>query len=168
MTARTLDGNAAAAAIKDDLRDRVAALRARGVVPDLGTLLVGDDPASRSYVTGKHRDCAEVSVESTSVELPADATQDDIATAVRALNDDAAVTGLIVQLPLPASIDENAILELIDPAKDADGLHPTNLGRLVLGVDPARATPAPLPCTPPASSSCSSATPSRSPAAASR
>lgn len=148
MTARRLDGVATAAAIKTELAERVAALAARGIVPGLGTLLVGDDPASRSYVTGKHRDCAEVGVASISVELPATATQDEIAAAVRDLNADPAVTGFIVQLPLPAGIDENAVLELIDPAKDADGLHPTNLGRLVLGVDPATAVAAPLPCTP--------------------
>ncbi|GAA2956189.1 MULTISPECIES: bifunctional methylenetetrahydrofolate dehydrogenase/methenyltetrahydrofolate cyclohydrolase [Microbacterium] len=148
MTAQLLDGTATAAAIKGELRDRVAALAARGIVPGLGTLLVGDDGASRSYVTGKHRDCAEVGVASIAIELPATATQDEIADAVRALNADPAVTGFIVQLPLPKGIDENAILELIDPDKDADGLHPTNLGRLVLGVDPATAVPAPLPCTP--------------------
>ena len=148
MTAQLLDGTATAAAIKGELRDRVAALAERGIVPGLGTLLVGDDGASRSYVTGKHRDCAEVGVASIAVELPATATQDEIADAVRALNADPAVTGFIVQLPLPKGIDENAILELIDPDKDADGLHPQNLGRLVLGVDPATAVPAPLPCTP--------------------
>lgn len=148
MTAQLLDGTATAAAIKEELRDRVAALAERGIVPGLGTLLVGDDGASRSYVTGKHRDCAEVGVASIAVELPATATQDEIADAVRALNADPAVTGFIVQLPLPKGIDENAILELIDPDKDADGLHPTNLGRLVLGVDPATAVAAPLPCTP--------------------
>ncbi len=148
MTAQLLDGTATAAAIKGELRDRVATLAERGIVPGLGTLLVGDDGASRSYVTGKHRDCAEVGVASIAVELPATATQDEIADAVRALNADPAVTGFIVQLPLPKGIDENAILELIDPDKDADGLHPTNLGRLVLGVDPATAVAAPLPCTP--------------------
>lgn len=148
MTAQLLDGTATAAAIKGELRDRVAALAERGIVPGLGTLLVGDDGASRSYVTGKHRDCAEVGVASIAVELPATATQDEITDAVRALNADPAVTGFIVQLPLPKGIDENAILELIDPDKDADGLHPTNLGRLVLGVDPATAVAAPLPCTP--------------------
>ena len=148
MTAQRLDGTATAAAIKGELRNRVAALAERGIVPGLGTLLVGDDGASRSYVTGKHRDCAEVGVASIAVELPATATQNEIADAVRALNADPAVTGFIVQLPLPKGIDENAILELIDPDKDADGLHPTNLGRLVLGVDPATAVAAPLPCTP--------------------
>ncbi|HQX36013.1 MAG TPA: bifunctional methylenetetrahydrofolate dehydrogenase/methenyltetrahydrofolate cyclohydrolase [Microbacteriaceae bacterium] len=148
MTATRLDGVAAASAIKEELRVRVAALAEAGNVPGLGTLLVGDDPGSRSYVTGKHRDCAEVGVASISIELPVEATFDEIAAAVRILNDDPAVTGFIVQLPLPDGIDENAILELIDPAKDADGLHPTNLGRLVLGVDPRTAIPAPLPCTP--------------------
>ncbi|MCB1298686.1 MAG: bifunctional methylenetetrahydrofolate dehydrogenase/methenyltetrahydrofolate cyclohydrolase [Microthrixaceae bacterium] len=148
MTAALLDGIAAASAIKDELRVRVAALAEAGIVPGLGTLLVGEDPGSRSYVTGKHRDCAEVGVASISIELPADATFEQIAAAVRQLNDDPAVTGFIVQLPLPAGIDENAVLELIDPAKDADGLHPTNLGRLVLGVDPRTAIDAPLPCTP--------------------
>ena len=148
MSAKTLDGVATAAAIKTELAARVAALAARGITPGLGTLLVGNDPASRSYVTGKHRDCAEVGVASISIELPATATQDEIAAAVQTMNEDPAVTGFIVQLPLPAGIDENAILELIDPAKDADGLHPANLGRLVLGVDPASAVAAPLPCTP--------------------
>jgi len=148
VTATRLDGVAAASAIKEELRVRVAALAEAGNVPGLGTLLVGDDPGSRSYVTGKHRDCAEVGVASISIELPVEATFDEIAAAVRILNDDPAVTGFIVQLPLPDGIDENAILELIDPAKDADGLHPTNLGRLVLGVDPRTAIPAPLPCTP--------------------
>ncbi|HWI30166.1 MAG TPA: bifunctional methylenetetrahydrofolate dehydrogenase/methenyltetrahydrofolate cyclohydrolase [Microbacterium sp.] len=148
MTAQKLDGVATATAIKTELTERVAALAARGIVPGLGTLLVGDDPGSRSYVTGKHRDCAEVGVASIQVELPASATFDEIADAVRALNENPAVTGFIVQLPLPKGIDENAILELVDPAKDADGLHPTNLGRLVLGVDPAAAVEAPLPCTP--------------------
>ena len=148
MTAALLDGIAAASEIKDELRVRVAALAEAGIVPGLGTLLVGEDPGSRSYVTGKHRDCAEVGVASISIELPADATFEQIAAAVRQLNDDPAVTGFIVQLPLPAGIDENAVLELIDPAKDADGLHPTNLGRLVLGVDPRTAIDAPLPCTP--------------------
>lgn len=148
MIAARLDGVAAASAIKDELRTRVTALAEAGIVPGLGTLLVGNDPGSRSYVTGKHRDCAEVGVASISIELPTEASFDEIAAAVRTLNEDPAVTGFIVQLPLPDGIDENAILELIDPAKDADGLHPTNLGRLVLGVDPRTAIPAPLPCTP--------------------
>jgi len=142
VTATILDGRATAAAIKADLRATVADLRARGVVPGLGTVLVGDDPGSRAYVAGKHRDCAEVGIESIRVELPADATQAAVESAVRELNADPRCTGYIVQLPLPAGLDANAVLELMDPAKDADGLHPTNLGRLVLG------RRAPLPCTP--------------------
>jgi methylenetetrahydrofolate dehydrogenase (NADP+)/methenyltetrahydrofolate cyclohydrolase len=146
MTALTLDGLAAAAAIKSELRDRVDVLRERGIVPGLGTLLVGDDPASRSYVAGKHRDCAEVGVESIRVDLPATASRADVLAAVRDLNAAPEVTGYIVQLPLPGGINENEILEAIDPDKDADGLHPTNLGRLVLGV--AGEITSPLPCTP--------------------
>lgn len=146
MTAIRLDGVATAAAIKAELRERVDALRARGVVPGLGTLLVGDDPGSLSYVAGKHRDCAEVGVASIRVDLPATATQAEVLAAVAALNADPAVTGYIVQLPLPAGIDERAVLEAIDPDKDADGLHPTNLGRLVLGVG--GELDSPLPCTP--------------------
>ncbi|MCC2312785.1 bifunctional methylenetetrahydrofolate dehydrogenase/methenyltetrahydrofolate cyclohydrolase [Cellulomonas xiejunii] len=146
MTAQKLDGTATAAAIKAELTTRVAALAARGVVPGLGTLLVGDSPASRSYVNGKHKDCAEVGIASIRAELPADASQADIEAAVQRLNDDPACTGYIVQLPLPQGIDQNRVLELIDPDKDADGLHPTNLGRLVLRVnDPVTS---PLPCTP--------------------
>jgi methylenetetrahydrofolate dehydrogenase (NADP+)/methenyltetrahydrofolate cyclohydrolase len=142
VTARTLDGSATAAAIKDELKARIAALRDHGVVPGLGTILVGDDPGSRWYVNGKHKDCAEVGIESIRVDLPDTATQDEIEAAVAQLNDDPACTGYIVQLPLPKGRDENRVLGLIDPAKDADGLHPTNLGWLVLGHD------APLPCTP--------------------
>jgi methylenetetrahydrofolate dehydrogenase (NADP+)/methenyltetrahydrofolate cyclohydrolase len=112
------------------------------VVPGLGTILVGDDPGSRSYVAGKHRDCAQVGIVSLQVELPATATQADVEAAVRVLNDDPACTGFIVQLPLPAGLHPVRVLELVDPAKDADGLHPVNLGKLVLG------EPAPLPCTP--------------------
>lgn len=144
--AAVLDGIAAATAIKHELSERVAALRARGVVPGLGTLLVGEDPGSRSYVTGKHRDCAEVGIESIRRELPASATVNDILAAVDDLNADPAVTGFITQLPLPEGVDENRVLEAIDPDKDADGLHPTNLGRLVLGVS--HAVTSPLPCTP--------------------
>ena len=132
MTAQILDGKATAAAIKSELTARVAALRARGVTPGLGTVLVGDDPGSQSYVAGKHRDCAQVGIGSIQRELPATATQEEIEAVVRELNDDPACTGYIVQLPLPKGIDENRVLELMDPAKDADGLHPTNLGRLVL------------------------------------
>jgi len=146
MTAQKLDGSATAAAIKADLTTRVAALTARGVVPGLGTLLVGDDPGSRWYVNGKHKDCAEVGISSIREDLPADASQADIEAAVQRLNADPACTGYIVQLPLPKGIDTHRLLELIDPAKDADGLHPTNLGRLVLRVnDPVTS---PLPCTP--------------------
>ncbi len=142
MTATMLDGKATAATIKDELRERVKALADRGIVPGLGTVLVGDDPGSHAYVAGKHRDCAEVGIASIRRDLPATATQAEVEEAVRSLNADPACTGYIVQLPLPAGLDEQRILELVDPAKDADGLHPTNLGRLVLGI------PAPLPCTP--------------------
>ncbi|NBE55435.1 bifunctional methylenetetrahydrofolate dehydrogenase/methenyltetrahydrofolate cyclohydrolase [Streptomyces boluensis] len=142
MTAQILDGKATAAAIKADLVRRVEALKARGVTPGLGTVLVGEDPGSQKYVAGKHRDCAQVGIASIQRELPATATQAEIEAVVRELNDDPECTGYIVQLPLPKGIDENRILELIDPAKDADGLHPMNLGRLVLN------EPAPLPCTP--------------------
>ena len=142
MTATILDGVATAARVKAELKVRVDALLARGVRPGLATVLVGDDPGSHAYVGGKHRDCAEVGIASIRVDLPADATQQQVEDAVRALNADPAVTGYIVQLPLPAGLDSNRVLELMDPAKDADGLHPVNLGRLVLGV------PGPLPCTP--------------------
>jgi methylenetetrahydrofolate dehydrogenase (NADP+)/methenyltetrahydrofolate cyclohydrolase len=141
-TATLLDGKAAAAEIKAELTARVQALKAGGVTPGLGTILVGDDPASHSYVGGKHRDCAQVGIASIRVELPATASQADVEAAVLRLNADPACTGFIVQLPLPAHIDTHAVLELVDPAKDADGLHPANLGRLVLGI------PGPLPCTP--------------------
>lgn len=146
MTAQVLDGNATAAAIKAELKVRVEALAERGIVPGLGTLLVGADPGSLSYVGGKHRDSAEVGIRSIREELPADASEADVRAAIARLNADPSVTGYIVQLPLPKGIDENAMLELIDPAKDADGLHPTNLGRLVLGVDGELSSP--LPCTP--------------------
>ncbi|MGJ8721574.1 MAG: bifunctional methylenetetrahydrofolate dehydrogenase/methenyltetrahydrofolate cyclohydrolase [Salinibacterium amurskyense] len=146
MTAVKLDGVATATAVKNELRERVDALKARGITPGLGTLLVGDDPGSRSYVAGKHRDCAEVGIESIRVDLPATASADEVRDAIVALNENPAVTGYIIQLPLPAGLDENAMLELMDPAKDADGLHPTNLGRLVLGVG--TKLDSPLPCTP--------------------
>lgn len=142
MTAKTLDGKATAAAIKAELAGRVAKLVASGLVPGLATVLVGDDPGSRWYVAGKHRDCAEIGIKSIRVDLPADAAQSQVEEAVQALNEDPECTGYIVQLPLPRQMDENAILGLIDPDKDADGLHPTNLGWLVLG------KAAPLPCTP--------------------
>lgn len=146
MTAIRLDGVVTAAAMKAELRVRVAALHARGIRPGLGTLLVGEDPGSLSYVGGKHRDCAEVGLESIRIDLPATASADDVRAAIDELNASAAVTGFIVQLPLPAGLDENAMLERVDPAKDADGLHPTNLGRLVLGVSGELHSP--LPCTP--------------------
>ncbi|MFK4730829.1 bifunctional methylenetetrahydrofolate dehydrogenase/methenyltetrahydrofolate cyclohydrolase [Agromyces mediolanus] len=146
MTAITLDGVATATAVKQELAGRIASLRSHGIVPGLGTLLVGDDPGSRSYVAGKHRDCAEVGIESIRVELPASASQADVLAAIRELNHAPEVTGYIVQLPLPAGLDEHAALEAIDPSKDADGLHPTNLGRLVLGIEGELASP--LPCTP--------------------
>ncbi len=142
MTAQSLDGKAVAAEIKIELRERVSALRERGIMPGLGTILVGDDPASKWYVGAKHKDCAEIGIESIRIDLPADATQAEVEAAVDQLNADPACTLYIVQLPLPAGIDENAVIGRIDPAKDADGLHPTNLGWLVLG------KAAPLPCTP--------------------
>lgn len=144
--AKVLDGAACARQIKDELRARVEVLRARGVVPGLGTVLVGEDPGSVAYVAGKHRDCAEVGIESIRVDLPAQASEDQILEAVAGLNADPACTGFIVQLPLPRGVDTNRILEAVDPDKDADGLHPTNLGRLVLrGSEPIHS---PLPCTP--------------------
>ena len=146
MTAQVLDGKATAATIKAELAERVAALKARGITPGLGTVLVGDDPGSKAYVAGKHRDCAEVGIASIREDLPADASQAAVEAAVERLNADPACTGYIVQLPLPKGIDTNAVLELIDPAKDADGLHPTNLGRLVLRVK--EEVTSPLPCTP--------------------
>lgn len=142
MTATILDGKATAAAVKADLARRVEGLRARGITPGLGTVLVGDDPGSHAYVGGKHQDCAEVGIESIRVDLPAETSQRELEDEIRRLNADPAVTGYIVQLPLPKHLDANRVLELMDPAKDADGLHPMNLGRLVLGI------PAPLPCTP--------------------
>jgi methylenetetrahydrofolate dehydrogenase (NADP+)/methenyltetrahydrofolate cyclohydrolase len=142
VTATVLDGKATAAAIREDLRARVKALANRGRVPGLGTVLVGADPGSRAYVDGKHRDCAEVGIASIRRDLPADATQEQVDEVVAELNADPACHGYIVQLPLPAQIDTQRVLEAIDPDKDADGLHPVNLGRLVLGYD------GPLPCTP--------------------
>lgn len=142
MAAVTLDGRRTASDVKDQLRYRVEALVHRGVQPGLGTVLVGDDPGSHAYVGGKHRDCAEVGIASIRVDLPADTTQEQLEGEIARLNADPSVTGYIVQLPLPRHLDANRVLELMDPAKDADGLHPMNLGRLVLGID------APLPCTP--------------------
>jgi methylenetetrahydrofolate dehydrogenase (NADP+)/methenyltetrahydrofolate cyclohydrolase len=146
MTAIRMDGVATATAVKNELIGRIAALKARGIHPGLGTLLVGSDPGSLSYVAGKHRDSVELGIESIRVDLPAEATEDEVRAAILGLNENLAVTGYIIQLPLPAGIDENAMLELMDPAKDADGLHPTNLGRLVLGVG--GDLDSPLPCTP--------------------
>ncbi|MEW1721189.1 bifunctional methylenetetrahydrofolate dehydrogenase/methenyltetrahydrofolate cyclohydrolase [Streptomyces sp. NPDC093109] len=142
MSAQILDGKATAAAIKSDLTVRVAALKERGITPGLGTLLVGDDPGSRWYVNGKHRDCAQVGIASIERELPDTASQEEIEAVVAELNANPECTGYIVQLPLPKGIDTNRVLELMDPAKDADGLHPMSLGRLVLNEE------GPLPCTP--------------------
>jgi methylenetetrahydrofolate dehydrogenase (NADP+) / methenyltetrahydrofolate cyclohydrolase len=142
MTAMILDGKATAAAIKADLAQRVAKLTAAGITPGLGTVLVGDDPGSHAYVAGKHRDCAQVGIRSIRKDLPADATQRQVDDVVAELNADPACTGYIVQLPLPAGLDAQRVLGMIDPRKDADGLQPANLGKLVLG------EPGPLPCTP--------------------
>ncbi len=142
VTATILDGKATLATITAELSERVAKLAAAGCTPGLGTVLVGEDPGSQSYVRAKHRDCAKVGITSIRRDLPADATQADVERAVDELNADPACTGYIVQLPLPKGLDANAVLERVDPDKDADGLHPTNLGRLVLN------EPAPLPCTP--------------------
>lgn len=137
-----MDGKATLAELLEDLRARVEKLAAAGVTPGLGTVLVGDDPGSHAYVRGKHRDCAKVGITSLQRELPADASQAQVEDTIDELNADPTCTGFIVQLPLPAGLDAGAALERVDPAKDADGLHPTNLGRLVLG------EPGPLPCTP--------------------
>jgi methylenetetrahydrofolate dehydrogenase (NADP+) / methenyltetrahydrofolate cyclohydrolase len=142
MTAQTLDGRATAAAIKAELKERVAALAAEGRVPGLGTVLVGDDPGSRAYVNGKHRDSLEVGIASIRRDLPADASQAQVEAVVDELNANPECTGYLVQLPLPPGLDALAVLHRVDPAKDADGLHPVNLGKLVLG------EPGPLPCTP--------------------
>ena len=142
MAAVILDGKQTAATIRAELASRVLALRARGITPGLGTVLVGDDPGSHAYVGGKHRDCAEIGINSIRVDLPATATQQEVEAALTNLNADPACTGYIVQLPLPRGLDQGAALAAIDPAKDADGLHPMSLGRLVLN------EPAPLPCTP--------------------
>ncbi len=142
MTATILDGKATAKAIREDLTSRVAKLAQAGITPGLGTVLVGDDPGSVAYVAGKHRDCAQVGIYSIRKDLPADASQQQVEDAVAELNADPACTGFIVQLPLPAGLDAQRVLGLIDPAKDADGLQPVNLGKLVLG------EPGPLPGTP--------------------
>jgi methylenetetrahydrofolate dehydrogenase (NADP+)/methenyltetrahydrofolate cyclohydrolase len=142
MTAVILDGKATAAAIKEDLARRVAALTRAGIVPGLGTVLVGDDPGSHAYVAGKHRDSVQVGIASIRRDLSAGATQEQVDAVIDELNADPACTGYIVQLPLPAGLDAHRVLNRMDPAKDADGLHPVSLGRLVLG------EPGPLPCTP--------------------
>ena len=146
MSAIILDGLATAKAIKKELTTQVADLKKRGTIPGLGTLLVGDDPGSHTYVSGKHRDCAEVGMKSIRIDLPASASKADILKAINDLNSSKDVTGYIIQLPLPVGIDSLELLELIDPAKDADGLHPVNLGRLVLNVSGEMNSP--VPCTP--------------------
>lgn len=146
MSAITLDGLATAKAIKHELSAKVAELKTRGITPGLGTLLVGDDPGSHSYVSGKHRDCAEVGINSIRIDLPTSSSKSDILKAINDLNSSKDVTGYIIQLPLPVGIDSLELLELIDPAKDADGLHPVNLGRLVLNVSGEMNSP--VPCTP--------------------
>jgi methylenetetrahydrofolate dehydrogenase (NADP+) / methenyltetrahydrofolate cyclohydrolase len=146
LTAHILDGLATARAIKAELTLDVQALKDKGVTPGLGTLLVGDDPGSHSYVSGKHRDCAQVGITSVRIDLPASASSADVVAAIKDLNSAPEVTGYIVQLPLPGGMDANQMLELIDPDKDADGLHPINLGKLVMNVSGEMKSP--LPCTP--------------------
>lgn len=146
MTAQTLDGRATAAAIKEELRGRVATLRERGITPGIATVLVGADPASRLYVGMKHRESEAIGMNSIQIELPAEASQADVQKSIADLNADPSCHGYIVQLPLPKHLDTNAVLERIDPTKDADGLHPTNLGKLVLNVN--APIESPLPCTP--------------------
>ena len=142
MSAIILDGKAQAAIIKNDLSKRISVLKQRGINPGLGTILVGEDPGSHAYVGGKHRDCAEVGINSIRIDLPSNATQQQVTESITQLNSDSNCTGFIVQLPLPNDLDSNLALEQIDPRKDADGLHPVNLGKLVLGEN------APIPCTP--------------------
>jgi methylenetetrahydrofolate dehydrogenase (NADP+)/methenyltetrahydrofolate cyclohydrolase len=146
LTAVVLDGKATAKAIKNELAQEVVALKQRGITPGLGTLLVGDDPGSHSYVSGKHRDCQEVGVHSVRIDLPQNASVADVKAAIRDLNNAKDVTGYIVQLPLPFGFDTNEMLELIYPDKDADGLHPVNLGKLVLATGEPMSSP--VPCTP--------------------
>ena len=146
MTAVLLDGLATAKTIKAELTLEVQELKSKGITPGLGTLLVGDDPGSHSYVSGKHRDCAQVGINSVRIDLPASASSSDVISAISELNSAAEVTGYIVQLPLPGGMDANQMLELIDPDKDADGLHPINLGKLVMNVSGEMKSP--LPCTP--------------------
>ncbi|GAA4374381.1 bifunctional methylenetetrahydrofolate dehydrogenase/methenyltetrahydrofolate cyclohydrolase [Paeniglutamicibacter cryotolerans] len=146
MSAQILNGTATAAAIKAELTQRVAVLKARGIIPGLGTILVGSDPGSTWYVGGKHKDCAQVGINSIRIDLPEDTTQEELLAKVAELNENPDCTGYIVQLPLPKHIDQDVVLEAMDPAKDADGLHPMNLGRLVANVN--RPMTSPLPCTP--------------------
>lgn len=146
MSAVILDGKLTATAIKSELSEKVVELKKKQITPGLGTLLAGEDPGSLSYVAGKHRDCHEVGVESIRIDLPASATAADVRSAIQDLNNAKEVTGFIVQLPLPGGIDANEMLELIDPAKDADGLHPMNLGKLVMNVSGEMTSP--TPCTP--------------------
>ena len=142
MSAVILDGKATAQKIKTNLIKRVQDLKSKGINPGLGTILVGDDAGSHAYVGGKHKDCAEVGINSIRIDLPKTASQLDVMNSIEKLNNDASCTGFIVQLPLPGGLDSNKALESINPQKDADGLHPTNLGKLVLGQN------GPLPCTP--------------------
>ena len=142
MSAVILDGKATAQKIKTNLIKRVQDLKSKGINPGLGTILVGDDAGSHAYVGGKHKDCAEVGINSIRIDLPKTASQSDVMNSIEKLNNDASCTGFIVQLPLPSGLDSNKALEAINPQKDADGLHPTNLGKLVLGQN------GPLPCTP--------------------
>lgn len=146
MTAQLLDGLAVAKQIRTELKSEIQLLAKQGISCGLGTLLVGDDPGSHSYVAGKHRDCAEVGIQSVRIDLPASASKADVVSAIRQLNSAKEVTGFIVQLPLPGAINANEVLELVDPDKDADGLHPVNLGRLVMNVSEPMTSP--LPCTP--------------------
>lgn len=141
-----MDGVATAAAVKKELAERIQRLASQGVTPGLGTLLVGDDPGSHSYVGGKHRDCAEVGINSIRIDMPASSTEAEVHAAITQLNNDPAVTGYIIQLPLPSGLNEQTALEMIDPLKDADGLHPMNLGRLVMSIGGEMTSP--LPCTP--------------------
>ena len=142
MSAVILDGKATAQKIKTNLIKRVQDLKSKGINPGLGTILVGDDAGSHAYVGGKHKDCAEVGINSIRIDLPKTASQSDVMNSIEKLNNDPSCTGFIVQLPLPSGLDSNKALEAINPQKDADGLHPTNLGKLVLGQN------GPLPCTP--------------------
>ena len=146
MSAVILDGLATAKSIKSEIKDQVVSLKKRGINPGLGTILVGDDPGSHAYVSGKHRDCSEVGIDSVRIDLPGSASKSDILKAINDLNGARDVTGYIIQLPLPVGLDSLELLEAMDPDKDADGLHPVNLGRLVLSVS--GQINSPIPCTP--------------------